>query len=271
MRTPRDNDSELSRRDFVARGAALALGISAVGSLTADNGDRPLEGFGVGIDPGHNGRNWTDPRYIDRPVWNGHNVETCDTTGTATDAGYPESQYNWNVAVMLRDRLRGAGARVVMTRHSNDGIGPCVTRRAEILDRAHLDVAVDIHADGGPPDGRGFSVLVPVRGFENAKVIGSSYRFGREVRSAFVNRTPMPISDYYGKGGIVPRDDLAGLNLTTVPKVLIECGNMRNSTDASLLVTPRFQRQVATALLVAIENFLRGEHPTGGKELRDPL
>jgi len=75
-----------------------------------------------------------------------------------------------------------------------------------------------------------------------------------------VNRTPMPISDYYGKGGIVPRDDLAGLNLTTVPKVLIECGNMRNATDASLLVTPRFQRQVARALLVAIENFLRSEH-----------
>jgi N-acetylmuramoyl-L-alanine amidase len=232
-----------------------------VRSLTADSGHRPLEGFGVGIDPGHNGRNWTDPSYIDRPVWNGHNDETCDTTGTATDAGYTESLYNWNVAVMLRDRLENAGARVVMTRHSNDGIGPCVTKRAEILDRAHVDVAIDIHADGGPPGGRGFAVLVPVKGFENAKVIGSSSRFAREVRSAFVNRTPMPISDYCGKDGIVPRNDLAGLNLTTVPKVLIECGNLRNSTDASLLVTPRFQKQAARALLLAIENFLRSEHP----------
>jgi len=227
----------------------------------ADGNERPLEGFGVGIDPGHNGRNWTDPSYIDRLVWNGHNDETCDTTGTASDAGYTESLYNWNVAVMLRDRLKNAGARVVMTRHANDGIGPCVTKRAEILDRAHVDVAIDIHADGGPPGGRGFAVLVPVKGFENAKVIRSSYRFAREVRSAFVNRTPMPISDYYGKDGIVPRNDLAGLNLTTVPKVLIECGNMRNATDASLLVTRRFQEQAARALLLAIENFLRSEHP----------
>jgi N-acetylmuramoyl-L-alanine amidase len=70
----------------------------------------------------------------------------------------------------------------------------------------------------------------------------------------------MPISDYYGHDGIVPRDDLAGLNLTTVPKVLIECGNMRNATDAAMLVTHRFQRQVAEALLLAIENFLRAEH-----------
>jgi N-acetylmuramoyl-L-alanine amidase len=251
----------VSRRDFVSRAAALALGVAALPALGFDGADRPLKGFRVGIDPGHNGRNWTDPWYIDHPVWNGHNVETCDTTGTATDAGYAESQYNWNVAIMLRNRLRNAGAHVVMTRHSNDGIGPCVTKRAETLDRARVDVAIDIHADGGPPKGRGFCVLVPVKGFENAKVIESSARFGHEVRSAFVNRTPMPISDYDGADGIMPRNDLAGLNLTTVPKVLIECGNMRNATDASLLVTARFQRQVSLALLVAIENFLRSEHP----------
>jgi N-acetylmuramoyl-L-alanine amidase len=238
----------------------MALGLAGARSLTTDGGDRRLEGFGIGIDPGHNGRNWTDSSYIDRSVWNGHNIETCDTCGTSTDAGYAESQYNWNVAVKLRDRLEGAGARVVMTRSSNNGVGPCVTKRAEILDRANVDVAIDIHADGGPPSGRGFSVLVPVKGFENAKVIDSSYRFAFAVRSAFVNRTPMPISNYYGKEGIVPRNDLAGLNLTTVPKVLIECGNMRNATDAALLVTPRFQRQVAEALMLAIQNFLNFEH-----------
>ena len=258
----------LTRRDFVSRASALALGVAGTISLREHRRARPLEGYGVGIDPGHNGRNWSDPDYIDRPIWNGHNVETCDTAGTATDAGYPESQYNWNVAVMLSDRLKAAGARVVMTRDSNDGIGPCVTKRAEILDRAHVDVAIDIHADGGPPTGRGFSVLVPVRGFENAKVIDSSYRFAHDVRSAFVNRTPMPISDYYGEGGIVPRNDLAGLNLTTVPKVLIECGNMRNGTDASLLVTRRFQRQVAEALLLAIGNFLRSEQPGRARTVR---
>ena len=53
----------------------------------------------------------------------------------------------------------------------------------------------------------------------------------------------MPISTYDGADGLQPRDDLAGLNLTTVPKVLIECGNMRNATDAALLVTPSFQKR----------------------------
>ncbi len=58
----------------------------------------------------------------------------------------------------------------------------------------------------------------------------------------------MPESDYYGSHGIEFRNDLAGLNLTTVPKVLIESGNMINATDAALLTTPRFQRQLAGAL-----------------------
>ena len=54
----------------------------------------PLHGIVVGIDPGHNGDNYTDPAYINHLVWNGRAWETCDTTGTATDSGYTESLYN---------------------------------------------------------------------------------------------------------------------------------------------------------------------------------
>jgi N-acetylmuramoyl-L-alanine amidase len=64
------------------------------------------------------------------------------------------------------------------------------------------------------------------------------------------------VSDYDGTDGISYRDNLAGLNLTTVPKVLIECGNMRNSTDAALLVRPSFQRLAARALAQAITSYL---------------
>ena len=84
----------------------------------------------------------------------------------------------------LRADLRQAGARVVLTRTSNDGVGPCVNRRARILNAAHADVAIDIHADGGPPWGRGFTVLEPVADGPNHAVIGSSERFGADVRAA---------------------------------------------------------------------------------------
>jgi N-acetylmuramoyl-L-alanine amidase len=216
----------------------------------------PLAGKVVGIDPGHDGGNFNDPGYIDQQIWNGREEENCDTTGTATASGYTEARFNFSVASYLRADLIAKGARVVMTRHSNNGVGPCVTTRAEIINRAHADVAIDIHADGGPASGRGFTVLEPVADGPNDKVIRASARFGGGVRAALLRFTSMPESDYYGRGGIISRDDLAGLNLTTVPKVLVECGNMPNATDARLLTSPRFQRQLARALAAAILAFL---------------
>ena len=66
----------------------------------------------------------------------------------------------------------------------------------------------------------------------------------------------LPVSDYYGRNGYVSRDDLAGLNLTTMPKVLVECGNMHNTADAALLVRASVQRGIAAALAAAIVRFL---------------
>lgn len=221
-------------------------------------GRKPLAGKVIGIDPGHNGLNYTDPAFLDHQIWNGRELENCNTTGTQTASGYSEAEFNFNVASYLAADLRRAGARVVLTRTNNHGIGPCVTRRIQIIDQAHADVAIDIHADGGPAWGRGFTVLEPVADGPNNKVIAASVRFGSYVRSALLAGTPMRLSNYYGQNGLIFRDNLAGLNLTTVPIVLIECGNMTNGADARLLTSPVVQSQIARALEAAMIRFLTG-------------
>jgi N-acetylmuramoyl-L-alanine amidase len=218
----------------------------------------PLAGKVVGIDPGHNGLNYSDPGSINQPVFNGTGYEPCDSTGTATDSGYTEAQFNFNVGTYLQADLVSEGATVVVTRTNNDGVGPCVTTRAAILNDANANVAVDIHADGGPPDGIGFTVLEPEADGPNDGVIASSASFASVLRDAFVAGTPMAVSNYDGVDGLQPRNDLAGLNLTTVPKVLIECGNMQNASDAALLATPSFQQAAAAAITKAITDFLTG-------------
>jgi N-acetylmuramoyl-L-alanine amidase len=237
--------------------AALAVvGSPATAGPSARPAPLPLAGKIAGVDPGHNGRNYSDPGYIDRPIWNGREQEACDTTGTETDGGYTEAQFNFNVAEYLAGDLRAEGATVVLTRTSNSGVGPCVTTRSQIIDRAQANVAIDIHADGGPPGGRGFAILEPVADGPNDRVIGASKAFGRMLLERYHDLTGMPVSDYDGTDGISARDNLAGLNLTTVPKVLIECGNMRNATDAALLTRPSFQRLAARALAQAIASYL---------------
>lgn len=253
--------SSRRRRRFSAI-APVVLLAAAAGGLAGDVDQAPatpvphrslrLAGEVVGIDPGHNGRSYSDPSYLNHPIFNGRTQEACDTTGTETDGGYTEARFNYEVAGFLDRDLRTEGAKVVLTRWSNHGIGPCVTTRAQIINRAHANVAIDIHADGGPANGRGFAILTPVPDGPNDPFIAASERFARILRSAFQHGTAMPVSTYDGVDGLQPRDDLAGLNLATEPKVLIECGNMRNATDARLLESTAFQQRAAAAMAAAI-------------------
>jgi N-acetylmuramoyl-L-alanine amidase len=217
-----------------------------------------LTGKVVGIDPGHNGRNYTDPSYINRKVWNGREWEACDTTGTETSSHYTEPAFNFAVAQYLAADLQALGAKVVWTRTHNNGVGPCIDRRANLLNGGHANVSIDIHADGGPSTGRGFAILEPVADGPNNKVITSSEQFGRLLRGSFLHMTDMPMSTYDGKNGLAHRNDLAGLNLTTEPKVLIEVGNMRNARDVRLLTSRSWQQQAARAMADAITKFLTG-------------
>ncbi len=244
-------------------GTSPGRGATASPRASADPGSpaKPLAGKVVGIDPGHNGLNYTDPAFLDQQIWNGREMENCNTTGTQTASGYTEAQFNWNVAVYLTSYLRSQGAKVVLTRHNNHGIGPCVNTRSYVLNRAHANVAIDIHADGGPSWGRGFTVLEPVADATNHKVIASSLRFGSYVHAAFIADTPLRPANYYGHDGYIARNDLAGLNLATEPKVLIECGNMPNAQDAALLTSAKVQQEIARALDDAIIRFLTGHWP----------
>jgi N-acetylmuramoyl-L-alanine amidase len=249
------------------RGYRILLGngqVRAFGDATAiDSPALRTPGFSlvgqvVGIDPGHNGGNGYDPAYINQTIWNGTGPETCDTTGTETDAGYTEAAFNFDVTTRLAALLRSFGATVVMTRTSNTGVGPCVTTRAQIINSAGSDVGIDIHGDGGPPGGEGVAVLEPVPDGPNDSVIQSSDQLAVMIRDDFQVATGEPDSTYDGRNGLQPRNDLAGLNLTTVPKVLIECANMRNSADAARLTDPGWRQDAAAGLAHGLSQFLIG-------------
>ncbi|HWC37417.1 MAG TPA: N-acetylmuramoyl-L-alanine amidase [Acidimicrobiales bacterium] len=222
----------------------------------------PLAGRTIAIDPGHNGKNGVHASEINQPVPAGGFTKACDTTGTETDFGYTESAYNLDVSLALAADLRRLGAGVVLTRTTDDGWGPCIDQRAAIGNQAHADAAVSIHADGGPAAGRGFEVIQPglVPGY-TAPIVGPSHQLALALRDSFTARTSMPQANYIGSSGLDTRTDLGGLNLSKVPKVLIECGNMRNATDAALLTDPGFRQSAAAALASGIETYLTSGPP----------
>ena len=217
-----------------------------------------LETSVVVIDPGHNGGNSSHPEKINRFVDAGTLRKPCSTTGTFTSDGYPEAAHNFDVARRLAHLLREAGARVVLTRSTNTGWGPCITQRAQIGNRVHADAGISIHADAGPPSGRGFHVIYPpaIEGLTDDIALPSR-RLAFDVRRAFQTGTGMPYANYVGTRGLDVRSDLGGLNLSDVPKVFIETGNMLNPDDARRLSRPRFRQREALAIRLGLAAFLR--------------
>ena len=66
-----------------------------------------------------------------------------------------------------------------------------------------------------------------------------------------------------GHDALDVRTDLGGLNLSTVPKVFIECGNMRNASDAAKLSSAAFRQRIAVALAAGLTAFLTSAGGSG--------
>jgi N-acetylmuramoyl-L-alanine amidase len=237
----------------------VALAVLAALLCAGPAGARqPLSGRVVALNPGHNGGNGAAPQIINRRVdIGGGQTKACDTTGTATDGGYSEAAYNWDVALRTRRILSKRGAKVVLTRDDNHSVGPCIDERAQIANRAHADATVSIHADGGPASGAGFHVIEPtlIAGLTD-DVFGASHRLAIDLRAAFRAGTGEPYANYIGRNGIDRRSDLGGLRLADVPAVFIETGNMRNPGDAQRLRSGTYRLRVARAIADGIQRFL---------------
>ncbi|MFF1441914.1 N-acetylmuramoyl-L-alanine amidase [Streptomyces sp. NPDC058295] len=232
-------------------------------SAPAGSGATSLRGKVVVIDPGHNPTNYQHTADINSKVDIGTNRKECDTTGTSTNSGYNEAEFTLEVAHRLRTLLQRQGATVRLTQNGDRPYGPCVDERARIGNAAHADAVVSIHADGAGAGQRGFHVILPGAvhegGADTRAIVAPSKDLGKLVAGDFGRATGTSPSNYVGDGtGLVTREDLGGLNLSTVPKVFIECGNMRDTKDAALLTSGAWRQKAAQGISEGIVSFLHG-------------
>jgi len=218
----------------------------------------PLEGVVIVLDPGHQLGNHNFPRKISRLVPAGGFKKPCNTTGTATRGGFPEATLNFRVARRVKARLVDLGARVIMTRTANrqDLWGPCVDERGRRGNSADADLKISIHGDGHE-GGHGFHVIAPTdRAPWTHDIYRPSRRLARDVRAAMRARG-LPVADYIAGGdGLDFRSDLGTLNLSDIPTVMVELGNMRSRVDARRMTSRSGRATYARALTAASRAFL---------------
>lgn len=221
---------------------------------------RPLAGKVVVIDPGHQLGNRNFPARINRPVPAGGFTKPCNTTGTATDGGYPEATFVWQVSRLVGARLSELGATVRFTRHSNrqDRWGPCVDVRGRAGNSIEADVKVSVHADGSYAAGaRGFHVIAPAdRAPWTSDIFRSSRRLAADVRAGLLGQDFVTATYVAGGDGLDVRSDLATLNLSDVPTVMVELGNMRSAAEARVMASPRGRARYARGLVAGVRSFL---------------
>ena len=244
----------VSRRHVlkVAGVAPAALGVGA--TLGAPRAAAGVAGMAVFLDPGHNAVN---DASIAQQVPNGRGgTKECQTSGAATDDGYPEHAFNWAVVGLIQGALDQMGVRTQLSRGNDSSVGPCVDQRAEAANAMHPDAIVSIHADGGPPSGRGFHVNYSSPPLNDVQS-GPALRLAHAIRDALVAAGYQP-STYVGSDGLYGRADLAGLNFAQYPAVLVELGNMRNADEAAQMESPDGRARYAAAVTSGITAFLNG-------------
>lgn len=181
----------------------------------------PLRGLVVMVDPGHGG--------ADR--------------ATRGPTGLTEADANLYISLHLRDMLRQAGARVIMTRETDMTVPLGDRPRMAADSGAHLLVSVHNNAF---PDG--------VNPWANA---GTSMYYFHQHSAQFARLLQQEMLDELGLRDIgYGRADLALVRPTWMPSVLSETMFMMIPEQEAALRDTGVQRRIAAAHVRAMERFL---------------
>ncbi len=201
-----------------------------------------LAGKLIVVDPGHGG---SDP-------------------GAYGVGGRREKNVNLAVGLALRDKLRDAGANVVVTR--SDDVFIALSERARIANRAGADFFISVHSDSA---GR------------NRSIHGSTVYHHKQVPSC--RALAHCIAQRLGAMGgistkgvrsdqvIAPKSGFAVLRHTRMVGVLVECGYMTNPGDEARLVQPAMQRRIAQAVVDGLRDYIEGNPDQSTKDIKPGL
>ncbi|MGV9711672.1 N-acetylmuramoyl-L-alanine amidase [Gordonia sp. NPDC003424] len=224
-----------------------------------------LVGKTVFLDPGHQGSAAGHALNAQVPDGRGGKKD-CQTTGATAVNGVPEHTIAWQISQLVKAGLESQGARVLLSRPDDTGWGGCVDQRAAAASKSGAVVSVSIHADstavGADAGKKGFHMIVPSLPIPNATAnrvqAGDGRKASSLMRDAFV-KAGFPPANYAGvNNGMQTRSDIAAVNLTTVPAVFIEMGNLSNPAEAATLTGKDGQLKYAMAITNGILNFARG-------------
>jgi len=247
----------------------------------------PLYGYAIALNAGHTMA--TNPLV----PYNGDGVGTYSAAGPIKHR-YPGNELaikggEWNgviresdlvqdIAERLAHRLTALGASVYMTRiHSSEatfmGRRRNLSARADLANRTKANLFIDLHANYGFGNDRGFMLFVPANteqmtNFSPGKNfilldekkhtpfrdqrLEQSLVFARHIHSAFTEKQNL-IPPY--KNGTIFLSRFFVIRRVTMPAVLVEFGFMNIQADMNALASAAYRSELADRLTRAVRSY----------------
>lgn len=178
-----------------------------------------LAGKTIVLDPGHGGKDG----------------------GAKSVAGVKEKELTLGTARLLKNKLQSYGARVVLTRSSDEYVPLSARVAAARLYQA--DAFISLHYDSAAdPDASGITIYYYDR--------FADYELAQSFQGLFRQLSALPFrgiafGDYY-----VLREN-------EKPSVLLELGYLSNRSDAAVVATNGYQEAVTTAIVNAMRHYFQ--------------
>lgn len=195
-----------------------------------------LAGIKIGIDPGHQRK----ANYGKEPIAPGSSTKktkvSSGTYGVVTKT--PEYVRVLEISKKLRKTLEELGAEVYMTRETHD-VNISNVQRAKMMNNLGVDLVLRIHCDGSSArDANGISLYVRKSGTKAKQSLAAA----NAILPAMIKATGAH------KRGVKQSNDYTGLNWSTVPCILVECGFMTNPDEDRLLAKSSYQQKLADGM-----------------------
>lgn len=210
----------------------------------------PLKGITIGLDPGHQAKansaiepNAPGSKKMKKKVSSG-------TRGIYTKVY--EYQLNLQIGLMLKVKLEAKGAKVVMTRETNN-INISNMERAKLMNENNADVFLRIHANGSKNKKiHGMFIIVPSK---NGCLKGAQQKESERLAKALLQAATEKTGAQ--NRGLSYRNDETGNNWAKMPVCLIEMGFMTNKKEDIALNSKVYQEKLTDGLAEGFINYFK--------------
>lgn len=168
--------------------------------------------------------------------------------GAVAKNGTREKDLALELALKTEELLKPYGYNVLLTRRTDKYVG--LKERANIANRNNADLFISYHINsaGNIESANGIETLYCPAGRSSIKQ-ENQYPFAKIVQDELIKGTNAR------DRGVKSRPELAVLNSTKMPAVLIEAGFITNTREQNLLKTDSYQEKIAKSVINAINKY----------------